>query len=87
MHRTEIGVEAATDATRTLLGLPVAPTASSPYGRDGHRASAPRGSGVRVPEGLAVVGMDDIELSAYTDPPLTTVRIEKEAMGRLAAAG
>jgi LacI family transcriptional regulator, galactose operon repressor len=40
---------------------------------------------VRVPEELAVVGMDDIELSAYTDPPLTTVRIEKEVMGRLAA--
>jgi hypothetical protein len=46
---------------------------------------AARERGLRVPEELAVVGMDDIELSAYTDPPLTTVRIEKEAMGRLAA--
>jgi len=32
-----------------------------------------------------VVGMDDIEMSAYTDPPLTTVRVAKDAMGRLAA--
>ena len=38
-----------------------------------------------MPDGLAVVGMDDIEMSAYTDPPLTTVRVAKEAMGRLAA--
>ena len=46
---------------------------------------AAREHGVRVPERLAVVGMDDIEMSAYTDPPLTTVRIEKDVMGRLAA--
>jgi LacI family transcriptional regulator len=32
-----------------------------------------------------VVGMDDIEMSAYTDPPLTTVRVAKDVMGRLAA--
>ena len=32
-----------------------------------------------------MIGMDDIEMSAYTDPPLTTVRIDKDAMGRLAA--
>jgi LacI family transcriptional regulator len=38
-----------------------------------------------VPAELAVVGMDDIEMSAYTDPPLTTVHVAKDAMGRLAA--
>ena len=46
---------------------------------------AARERGLRVPENLAVVGMDDIELAAYTDPPLTTVRVAKEEMGRLAA--
>ena len=46
---------------------------------------AARERGVPVPERLAVVGMDDIEMSAYTDPPLTTVRVAKDAMGRLAA--
>jgi DNA-binding LacI/PurR family transcriptional regulator len=30
--------------------------------------------------------MDDIEMSAYTDPPLTTLRVAKDEMGRLAAA-
>jgi DNA-binding LacI/PurR family transcriptional regulator len=87
VRRTDIAVEAATDATRNLLGLPEPPTAlfavTDAMAIGALRAARERG--VRVPDELAVVGMDDIELSAYTDPPLTTVRIEKEAMGRLAA--
>lgn len=31
-------------------------------------------SGVRIPEDIAVVGYDDIEISAYLYPPLTTVQ-------------
>lgn len=38
-------------------------------------------AGIRVPEDLSVVGIDDIDWSAYVDPPLTTVRIPKETMG------
>jgi DNA-binding LacI/PurR family transcriptional regulator len=87
VQRTEIGVEAATEATLALLALPSPPTAlfavTDAMAIGALRAARERG--LRVPEELAVVGMDDIELSAYTDPPLTTVRIEKEAMGRLAA--
>ena len=87
IRRTEISVEAATDATRSLLGLPEPPTALFAV-TDAMAIGALRAArehGVRVPERLAVVGMDDIEMSAYTDPPLTTVRIEKDVMGRLAA--
>jgi diguanylate cyclase (GGDEF)-like protein/PAS domain S-box-containing protein len=33
-----------------------------------------RESGYRVPEDLAIVGFDDVDLAQYTDPPLATVR-------------
>jgi LacI family transcriptional regulator len=41
-------------------------------------------AGRRIPEDLAVVGFDDIELSAFTAPPLTTVRQPTTDMGRRA---
>jgi DNA-binding LacI/PurR family transcriptional regulator len=39
--------------------------------------------GLRIPEDLSLVGFDDIEFSAQAWPPLTTVRVEKELLGRL----
>ncbi|MFF2483300.1 LacI family DNA-binding transcriptional regulator [Paenibacillus sp. NPDC058071] len=39
---------------------------------------------VAVPGRMAVVGFDDIELSAFISPPLTTVRAHMEQMGRTA---
>jgi DNA-binding LacI/PurR family transcriptional regulator len=41
--------------------------------------------GRQVPGDLAVVGFDNISWATYADPPLTTVRIPKIEMGRLAA--
>ena len=41
-------------------------------------------SGVHVPDDLSIVGFDDIEFSAYTSPPLTTVAQPKERIGALA---
>jgi len=40
--------------------------------------------GLRVPENMSIIGFDDIELSSYTSPPLTTVAQPKERLGGMA---
>jgi LacI family transcriptional regulator len=37
-----------------------------------------------VPDDLSVVGFDDLPLSAIVDPPLTTIRVSKAQIGRMA---
>ncbi|PKH23508.1 transcriptional regulator RbsR [Enterobacterales bacterium CwR94] len=41
-------------------------------------------AGLRIPEDIAVVGYDDVELSRYMTPPLTTVHQPKHELGELA---
>lgn len=45
---------------------------------------AARELGLRVPEDLAVAGFDDVAEAAFTDPPLTTVASDRDAMARAA---
>ncbi|MFI1967286.1 LacI family DNA-binding transcriptional regulator [Streptomyces pathocidini] len=45
-----------------------------------------RAAGRRVPEDVALVGYDDMPPALWADPPLTTVRQDVQAMGRIMAA-
>jgi DNA-binding LacI/PurR family transcriptional regulator len=42
-------------------------------------------AGLRPPDEVSVVGFDDIELSAFLNPPLTTIHAPTEQVGRRAA--
>lgn len=44
-----------------------------------------RKHGYRIPEDVAVVGFDDLGVSPFLNPALTTVRAPTEAVGRIAA--
>ena len=39
-------------------------------------------AGLAVPKDIAVVGFDDLEFSAFTNPPLTTIRQPRYQMGK-----
>ncbi len=40
-----------------------------------------RSRGLRVPEDVSVVGMDDVPMASHADPPLTTIRVPSRALG------
>ena len=42
-------------------------------------------NGISVPKRVAVIGMSDIEMSQYSNPPLTTYHVPKEEIGKVAA--
>ena len=83
----DFSAESGAAATRTLLDLDAPPTAVV-YANDlmamaGMSVATSRG--LRVPDDLSVTGFDDVELSAYLQPPLTSVSTDVLAWGRAAA--
>lgn len=46
--------------------------------------AAVRESGLNIPGDISVVGFDDVEVSAYCNPPLTTIRVPAYEIGQLA---
>ena len=41
-------------------------------------------AGIKIPQDMAVIGYDDIELASYMTPPLTTIHQPKDELGELA---
>jgi LacI family transcriptional regulator len=89
LARDDISREGGARAMTRLLALPQPPDAVlctndvvALGALDGAKAA-----GLRVPQDVAVMGFDDIEIAALTTPPLTTVSIrpleQGEAVGRL----
>lgn len=40
--------------------------------------------GLSIPNDISVVSFDNVEMSEFINPPLTTVQVHKEEMGRIA---
>jgi DNA-binding LacI/PurR family transcriptional regulator len=78
--------EGAESAIAELLALPQPPTAVVCY-NDLSALGAMRqirNRGLRIPADISVVGFDDLYISQYLNPPLTTVRQPMRQMGRMA---
>jgi LacI family transcriptional regulator, galactose operon repressor len=75
------------DAAMRLLALKRPPTAV--FAANDYMAIGVLGAlsdaGVRVPQDMALGGFDDIAMSRYLNPPLTTVRVDAYGLGRRAA--
>lgn len=41
-------------------------------------------AGIRVPDDVSIIGFDDLPLAAVSNPPLSTIKVSKSYMGRLA---
>lgn len=79
--------EASRQAMRQLLSLPEPPDGVFAY-NDTVALQAMalcQEAGLRVPQDIAFAGYDDIEAAARSRPPLTTVRVDKVALGYRAA--
>jgi LacI family transcriptional regulator len=75
-----------TAAAERLLSLPEPPTAIFAF-NDNMAVGVlrvARARGLRVPEGLSVIGFDDVELATVVAPTLTTVRQPLAELGRMA---
>jgi LacI family transcriptional regulator len=82
----DFAVEAALHAATDLLRMPDRPTAMF-AGSDMQAMGiyeAARLQHLRIPDDLSVVGFDDLPMSAWTSPPLTTIRQPLEQMATLA---
>jgi DNA-binding LacI/PurR family transcriptional regulator len=87
IYRPDLEIESAYDALRE--GLTKNPDISAVFASSDPMAigamRAAQEMGRKIPDDLAIIGFDNIPWSESTQPPLTTVYIHKEEMGKIAA--
>jgi DNA-binding LacI/PurR family transcriptional regulator len=73
------------EAMRQLLALPHPPDAVFAFNDSAALAAmrACQDAGLSIPRDIAFAGFDDIKQAALAHPPLTTLRINKEELGRV----
>lgn len=75
------------EAMDMLMGMKARPTAvfaASDLFAIGALKAA-RSLGLSVPEDVSIAGFDDMDVVAYQDPPITTIRVDAYRIGQLAA--
>ncbi len=75
-----------TDRLQALFATPGRPSAVACCSDWGALAAtrAAANAGLRIPQDLSVVGFDDALIASLTTPPLTTVHVATDAIGRMA---
>jgi DNA-binding LacI/PurR family transcriptional regulator len=79
-------LDAGASSVRAILSQPVIPTAIF-CGSDLialGAMSALEEAGVKIPEDISVIGIDDISFASLARPPLTTIRVPRERLGTTA---
>jgi len=83
---TNYGVDAGASAVHAILSAPRLPTVVF-CGSDliaMGAMSALEAAGVRIPEDVSIVGIDDVAFAFLARPPLTTIRVPRERLGEMA---
>lgn len=83
----DFSLESGHAAARAILAMQTRPTAvfcAADTAAFGVIAGLREG-GLNVPGDISVIGFDDIEMAAFYDPALTTIRQERRLLGRRAA--
>jgi LacI family transcriptional regulator len=84
--RADYRVDAGAAAVGAILSAPRMPTVIF-CGSDliaMGAMSALEAAGLRIPEDVSIIGIDDIAFACLASPPLTTIRIPRERLGTLA---
>jgi LacI family repressor for deo operon, udp, cdd, tsx, nupC, and nupG len=79
-------VDAGASSVRTILSQPEIPSVIF-CGSDliaMGAMSALEEAGVKIPEDVSVIGIDDISFAFLARPPLTTIRVPRERLGTIA---